>query len=372
MIMEFEYIQHEKKLRSFCKDTAKQVWLVLDTEFIREKTYYPNLCLIQIATDEKIVCIDTLKIDDLTPLKDLLFSPTIIKVFHAASQDLEILFNLFDDIPIPIFDTQIAASALGYGEQVSYAHLVKEICNVILDKSLSRAAWNRRPLKDEEIQYAIDDVKYLAQIYQHLTKELETKNRTHWVTDECQRICAIENYQINENELWKSINGVGKLEPSQLITLKHLASWRDHQARKENKPRQWILRNKSLRNLAIEQPKDIFALSNIEEITKQQLNLYSDSLLHCIENARQIPEHLWPNKNQQKPLDREQRKLLKHALQMVRERAEELQMSPNLLATRSKVEKLIRGERELLILRDWRQELIGNDLLQLVENSNAI
>jgi len=372
VIMEFEYIQHEKKLQSFCKDAAKQVWLALDTEFIREKTYYPNLCLIQIATNEKIICIDTLAIDELAPLKDLLFSPTIIKVFHAASQDLEILFNLFDDIPIPVFDTQIAASALGYGEQVSYAHLVKEICNVNLDKSLSRTAWSRRPLKDKEIQYAVDDVKYLAQIYQHLIKELETQNRTHWVTDECQRISVIENYKIDANDLWKSVNGVGKLEPNQLIVLKHLASWRDHQARIENKPRQWILRNKSLRTLAIEQPRNISALSSIEEITKQQLNIYPDSLLDCIEDAQQTPEHLWPDKNQQKPLDREQRKLLKRALQIVRERAEELQISPNLLATRSIVEKLIRGQRELLILRGWRQELIGNVLLQLVENSNAI
>ena len=372
MKMEFEYIQYENKLQSYCKFAIKQPWLALDTEFIREKTYYPNLCLIQIATNDEIVCIDTLAIDNLAPLKKLLFSPSIIKVFHAATQDLEIFFNYFDDIPIPVFDTQIAASALGYGEQISYADLVKEICNVNLDKTLSRAAWNRRPLKQKEIQYAVDDVKYLAQIYQHLTKELETQNRTHWVTDECQRISIIENYKIDADELWKSVKGVGKLEPHQLIVLKHLASWRDHQARKDNKPRQWILRNKSLRALAIEQPRDLSALSTIEVITKQHLKQYSDSILNCIEDALQTPEYLWPNKNQHKPLNREQRKLLKRALQLVRERAEELQMAPNLLATRNLVEKLIRGQRELLILRDWREDLIGKDLLQLVENNDVI
>ena len=370
--MEFEFIQHKLKLQSCCKDAAKHPWLALDTEFIREKTYFPNLCLIQFASNDKVYCIDTLAIDDLSPFKELLFLPTVKKVFHAASQDLEIIFNLCGEIPTPIFDTQIAASALGYGEQVSYAHLVKEICGVTLDKSLSRTAWNRRPLKDNEIQYATDDVKYLAKVFKQLMIELEMRNRTHWVMDECQKISAIENYKVNPNALWKSVKGVGKLEPDQLIVLKHLASWRDHQARSENKPRQWILRDKTLRALAIEQPRNTSSLSNIEEITKQQVSLYSNSLLKCINDALLTPKHLWPDKSPHKPLNREQRKLLKRALQIVRKRAEEFQLSPNLLATRSVIEKLIRGQRELLILRDWRQEIVGNDLLQLLENNDTI
>lgn len=369
--MEFEIIQKVENLQALCKSAAKHDWLVLDTEFIREKTYYPNLCLIQIATDERVACIDTLAIDDLSALNKLIYSSRVTKVFHAASQDLEIFFNLYGDIPTPIFDTQIAASALGYGEQVSYAYLVKEICGITLDKSLSRTAWDRRPLSNRELQYAFDDVKYLTMIYHQLKNDLEFNKRSHWVEDECQRLSAIEKYKINSSELWKSVKGVGRLEPYQLIVLKHLAAWRDQQAIQENKPRQWILRDKSLRALAIEQPTNAAALSEIDEITHQLHTLYADSIINCIHQAQCIPEQKWPKANQTTPLNREQRKLMKHALQLIRNRAEELNISPNLLATRSVVEKLIRGQRELHVLRDWRQDLIGNDLIQLLEKSGA-
>ncbi len=370
--MEIEIIQKTENLQAFCADVAKQDWLVLDTEFIREKTYYPNLCLMQIAADSRIACIDTLTVEDLSPLKNLLFSNTITKVFHAASQDLEIFFNLYEDIPNPIFDTQIAASALGYGDQVSYAYLVSEICGITLDKSLSRTAWDRRPLSSKEIQYAVDDVKYLADIYQHLKTELEISNRNHWIEDEFLRLSATEKYNINSSELWKSVKGVGKLEPHQLIVLKHLATWRDQQAIQENKPRQWILRDKSLRALAIKQPTNVQALSEMDELTHQQCTRYADAFISCIHQAQRIPEQNWPKANQTMPLNREQRELMKHALQLIRNRAEELKIAPNLLATRSVVEKLIRGQRELQLLQDWRQDLIGNDLIELLENSNAI
>lgn len=367
--MEFEYIQHEADLEIFCKDAAQQDWLAIDSEFIREKTYYPNLCLIQIATSEKIVCIDTLSLTNLKPLKELLFSPKTTKVFHAASQDLEILYNLYNDTPNPVFDTQIAASALGYGEQVSYAYIVKKICNVTIDKSLSRTAWNKRPLNNKEIQYAVDDVKYLAKVYLQLTNELKSKNRTHWVSEECQRICTVENYIVNPGELWKSVKGVGKLEPNQLIVLKYLASWRDHQAKKENKPRQWILRDKSLRALAIQQPKIESELLEIEEITNLQRKIYAVSILQCIKQGLRTPKDLWPEKDNCSPLDRKQRRLIKYALEFIRNRAEEQSISPNMLATRSIVEKLIRGHRDLPILCDWRLEIIGNDLIKLLESN---
>lgn len=370
--MQIEIIQTTKKLQAFCADVAEQDWLAFDTEFIRETTYYPTLCLIQIANDERTACVDTLAVGDLSAINKLIYSNSIIKVFHAASQDLEIFFNLYGDIPTPIFDTQIAASALGYGEQVSYAHLVNEICGVTLDKSLSRTAWDRRPLSNKEIQYAANDVKYLAEIYHHLKKELETNKRSHWIEDECQRLSNIEKYNIDSNELWKSVKGVGKLASHQLIVLKLLAAWRDQQAIEENKPRQWVIHDKSLRALAIEQPTNTSALQAIKELTHQQFTQYADSLIGSINKAQQIPEHQWPNANQTMPLNREQRKLLKHAQQFIRNRAEELNIAPNLLATRSVVEKLIRGQRELHILQDWRQDLIGNDLVQFLENSNAV
>ena len=167
--MEFKLITTPQDLETYCSATSKVDWLALDTEFIREKTYYPKLCLVQIASEHDLVCIDTLAISDLSPLNDLLYQNTITKIFHSASQDLEIFVNLFDTVPTPIFDTQIAASLLGYGDQVSYAHLVNEIVDIELDKSLSRTNWERRPLSSKELRYAIDDVKYLAMVYQKIT-----------------------------------------------------------------------------------------------------------------------------------------------------------------------------------------------------------
>ena len=369
--MGLEIIQNVEQLQKFCRDVSRLGWLALDTEFVREKTYYPNLCLIQVASDEQAVCIDTLAIDDLSALKELIYSKTITKVFHAASQDLEIFFNLYEDIPTPVFDTQIAASALGYGDQIGYAQLVNKICGISLDKSLSRTAWGKRPLAHKEIRYALDDVKYLTRIYQHLQKELARKKRDHWVVDEFMRISNIERYKIDANELWKLVKGVGKLESHQLMTLKFLAAWRNLQAIKENKPHQWIVRDKSLRALAISQPAQSKALQYIEELNAWQRSRYANALIHCIQKAKQAPKHEWPDANQVMPLNREQRKLLKRALQLIRERADELNIAPSLLATRNIVEKLIRGERKLRILQDWRQDLIGNDLIHLLESNPA-
>ena len=368
--MEFEIIQNFEELQAYCLDMAKQEWLVLDTEFIREKTYFPNLCLIQIANQERAVCIDALAIKDLSPVKQLVNSKSITKVFHAASQDLEIFYNLYGEIPTPLFDTQIAASALGYGDQVSYAHLVNEICGISLDKSLSRTAWDRRPLFKKEIQYALDDVKFLSQIYLHLINELEENQRQHWVTDEFQRLASIDKYKVSPSDLWKSVKGAGKLPPSQLIVLKYLAEWRDAQAIKENKPRQWILRDKSLHTLTIEQPTSVEELSEVKKIPHKDSSNYADAIIECIKKAHLTPEKQWPNAQQLAPLNREQRKVVKLALQLIRDRAEELKIAPNLLATRSVVEKLIRGQRDLDLLHNWKQKLIGDDLIELLEKNN--
>ena len=343
----------------------------MDTEFVRENTYYPHLCLIQIATDSRITCIDTLSIDDLSTLEGLIYSRSITKVFHSASQDLEIFFNLYGKIPAPVFDTQIAASALGYGEQVSYAYLANKICGITLDKSLSRTAWHRRPLSDEELRYAANDVKYLAEIYRHLGQKLESYQRSHWVEDECRRLSVAERYKIDPDDTWKAVTGIGKLLPHQLIVLQQLSTWRERQAIRENKPRQWIVRDKSLRALAIEQPKNTTALSTIEALTRRQHTLYSDALLNGINEARRIPERQWPTAIRTVPLNREQRILMKHALQLVRERARELDLAPSFLATRGMIEKIIRGQCPSDVLQSWRWELIGNALTQLLRENIA-
>ncbi len=366
--MEFRILTTTQELEAFCKASHDVDWLALDTEFIRERTYYPKLCLVQIASERDIVCIDTIAINDLSSLRKLLYQPSITKIFHSASQDLEIFVNLYDEVPTPMFDTQIAASLLGYGDQVSYAHLVNEICSIELDKSLSRTNWERRPLSEKEIRYAVDDVKYLAKVYLHLNDELTEHQRSHWAEFECNNLSALEKYNVDASKIWKTVKGVGKLEPHQLIVLKQLARWRELQAITENKPRRWILNDKALRNLAIEQPRDLDTLQVLEDINSEHMG-YATTLLDEIKQAQNIPEADWPETNFIGPLSNEQRKLVKQAQSFIRERAEELNISPSLLATRSVVEKLIRGKRELDILSSWKKDLIGNELVEFIESN---
>jgi ribonuclease D len=366
--MEFKILTTTQELIAFCKASQDVDWLALDTEFIRERTYYPNLCLVQVASERDIVCIDTIAIDDLSSLKELLYQPSITKIFHSASQDLEIFVNLYDAVPTPMFDTQVAASLLGYGEQVSYAHLVNEICGIELDKSLSRTNWERRPLSENEIRYAVDDVKYLAKVYLYLKDKLSEDERSHWAESECTNLSALEKYQTDASKVWKTVKGAGKLNSNQLNILKQLAQWREHQAIAENKPRRWILSDQALRNLAIEQPINLDTLQQLEDINRDHV-AYADTLVEEIQQAQNIPEADWPEVSLFGPLSNEQRKLVKQGQAFIRERAEQLNISPSMLATRSVVEKLIRGNRDLDILTSWKKELVGDDLVKLIESS---
>ncbi len=364
--MEIEIIRDTGQLEAFCEHAGTRDWLAVDTEFMREDTYYPKLCLVQIATGRRIACIDTLTIDDLSALNKLLNSKTSTKVFHAARQDLEVLYMLSSEVPAPVFDTQVAASALGYGDQVSYAHLVNTLCGVCLDKSLSRTSWTQRPLPDQAIRYAANDVRYLSQIYICLKEELAGRGRTHWVESEFQHLCHADQYRIDLDNSWKSIKSARRLKPKQLVVLKRLASWRDRLAMERNRPRQWIMRDETLYELAVKQPASIPSLTNIDSLTRKQRNRLADALLDCISKARQTPEQDWPLSIQKPALTREQRKTLKRAKQFIQERAEQLHVTPNFLASRSMLENLVCDPEGSQALQGWRQNLIGNDLEQLL------
>ena len=364
--MEIEIISKPAKLKAFCSHAASQEWLSVDTEFMREDSFYPKLCLVQVATQTRIACIDVLAFDDLSALYALLGSQAVTKVFHAARQDLEILFLLSQKVPTPVFDTQIAASALGYGHQVSYAYLVRMLCGVQLDKSLSRTTWTKRPLPDSAIRYATNDVRYLSQVYKSLRQELTDKDRTHWVDNECQHLCHDGQYKPDPDNSWKSVKGARKLPPAQLIVLKKLAAWRDRQAMTRDRPRQWILRDETLCELAVKQPASASSLMEIGALTRNQRDRHAHSLLGCIEAARQTPVKDWPVPLQNLELTRGQRKHLKLANQFIRERANQLHVQPNFLASRIMLVKLIKGLEAPHAVLGWRHSLIGKELEQIL------
>ncbi|MGM0671585.1 MAG: ribonuclease D, partial [Pseudomonadota bacterium] len=219
-------IETPEALRGFLDTIAGTDWIALDTEFMREKTYYPRLCLIQLATLDQIACVDPLKLD-IHLLEPLLFDAGVTKVFHSASQDLEVLYRELGRVPTPVFDTQIAASMLGYGEQVGYANLVKAVLDRDLDKSQTRTDWSRRPLSEQQIRYAADDVRFLATVFMRLLHELESHERMHWLRPEMEALSNPALYEPDPENAWKRVSGAKRLKPRERGVLKAVAAWRE-------------------------------------------------------------------------------------------------------------------------------------------------
>jgi ribonuclease D len=228
--MNYQYLESNEQLAVFCDKINNAGYCVIDTEFVRDKTYYAVLALIQVASEKHMACIDPLAIDNFEPLVALLQNQDLIKVFHSPDQDLEILFQRFSCMPQPVFDTQLAAAVLGYDHQVGYADLVNRITGVKLDKKHTRANWSRRPLSEDEINYAMDDVRYLIPVYKTLVAELEDKNRYPWIEDDLLEMTSITNYQLETADLWRRLKGVQKLKGVELQIARHLCQWREQMA----------------------------------------------------------------------------------------------------------------------------------------------
>ena len=255
--MPHRIVTTHKDLEDFCRVCEGAPYITVDTEFLREKTYFPQLCLLQIGKPETdkskalAIAVDPLSEDiNLECLKDIFFDPNIVKVFHAARQDLEIMMQLFNGkVPSPIFDTQVASMVTGYGDQVGYQSLVKQICNVELDKSHQYTNWSKRPLSSEQVDYALADVTYLREIYETLQKQLQKENRENWVKEEMQNLCDPESIQTVPDKAWQKIK-VRSDKPKVLVVLKELAAWREKEAVIKDRPKHFIIRDEVLGELA--------------------------------------------------------------------------------------------------------------------------
>ena len=238
--MQEHYIADTAALEQLCKTLRGSTWLALDTEFIREKTYYPQLCLLQISNGEIAACVDPLAIDQLQPLLEILNDPQIVKVWHAARQDLEIFQHHWKQIPTPLFDTQLAAAQLDYGSQIGYANLVKHCLDIDLPKDQSRTDWASRPLNEQQIRYALDDVIYLGILYLRLRAEL-TERQQRQLTVQQAVLLEPETYAPKPEDVWRKIKGRKTLRGAQQQALQTLAAWRENQARQQDVPRKWLM-----------------------------------------------------------------------------------------------------------------------------------
>ncbi len=336
-------------------------WVGIDTEFLREKTYYPKLCLIQCRTESDEFCVDALAIDDLAPLERLFGNPAIVKILPSGRKAAEALDQRLNHPLDNVFDTQIAASFCGPDEQVSYASLVESICQVNLAKSHTRADWSRRPLSKDQLQYAIDDVRYLRQIQMFLQDRLVASGKLQWHQSECLRAFGNKDFVIAPEDGWKRLKQGAKLPRRLQHFAKALAIWRENKAQIRNLPREWIMSTQILLEICYKRPGDRNALSAMGSVSKKMVERSGDEILRVLQNVsgNDRDDSVW---EKCRPLDGGQRRRVKEIMEKLRTVAQEKNLSQALLANRSDVEALVTGESGILLLKGWRYDLIGREL----------
>ena len=338
----------------------------LDTEFMRESSYYPQLCLVQVATDSDCFLIDPLAGLELGGLHELLAQRALPKILHAARQDLEVLFLSGGRVPGPVFDTQVAAALLGAAPQLGYADLVASRLGHSLDKAQTRTDWSRRPLTDAQLAYAADDVRHLLQLHTELTAELEARGRAGWLAEDAAALEDPALYRGDPGLAWRRLKGLGRLKPAEQAAARALAVWREQRAMTADRPRGWILADESLYALALRRPASLDELGAIPALPAGTVRRSGEELLALIATARDAPapDDLEPPPQRPTP---EQQALQARLMQTVRGAAEALGIGPEVLATRRDVDALAQGDRNGALLRGWRREAIGLRLLAVLD-----
>lgn len=370
--VDYEYVDSDAALASLCEALAEDDCCAIDTEFIRESTYYPELALIQVASDSRLACIDPLAIDDFAPLARLMQKDSLLKVFHSCSQDLEILYQRFGQVPVPVFDTQLAAAVLGYHHQVSYADLVQQVTGVALEKKHTRANWMRRPLSRDELDYAMDDVRYLLPVYRQLESELESRQRRSWIENDLRAISDPANYEVDETQLWKRLRGVQKLKGVKLQIASDLCRWREQQARQQNRPRRWIAKDDAIIEIARRQPASLEALKQIPELGEKTVKRHGEKLLAVVADAARVDAGDWPRHDRSQALDPAQTALADCLMALCREIADENGIALATLATRKDVDNLVLNRKSSRLTQDWRFSMAGERLLEFIHGQSVI
>lgn len=359
-------IESSDALDALCEKLINQPLIAVDTEFFRETTYYPHLGLIQLASPDCIACIDPLAFDARDGIANLLLNPAITKIFHACTQDLEVLYQYLGKLPHPIVDTQIAAAMLGVQEQIGYASLVEIQVGVQLEKSHTRTNWLKRPLTPGQIEYAGDDVLYLIPMYQKLSSELQRKNREPWLRQDCDNLSSDEQrFFPDMNNCWKRIKGLHKLRGVQLSICYTVAQWREQLAMKKDMTRRKVLADEAIIQIAAIQPDSIDTLKKVHSVARVLDTTEQHSLLEAIHKGISTPDTEWPSVDRHKP-SADEKALLKKCLELLRRKTEELDIAQGILCSRKDLEKMIAGNRDIPVLNGWRLDCIGRELLEQI------
>jgi len=365
-----------EELAEFCARAAHHDYVTVDTEFLRERTFYAQLCLVQVALpgegDDDGVLIDSLANGlDLSPLYTLLSDPSVVKVFHAARQDLEIFYTATGKVPAPLFDTQVAAMVCGFGEQVGYETLVRKICNAGLDKSSRFTDWSRRPLSDKQKTYALADVTHLRQIYEHLAQQLETSGRAAWLEEELAVLTSPETYATDPVDAWRRVK-TRSASPRFMAVVQKLAELREGLAQDRDVPRNRVFKDDVILELAATRPtkQDDLGKSRLLHREARRGDLAA-SILKAVQAAMALPKDALPKVPEPRRKKAGQEGLADLMRVLLKARAEDLGVAQKLIATSADLEDLVAGE-ETSVLKGWRREAFGADALRLKEGKIAL
>jgi ribonuclease D len=355
-----EIISHTAALVQLGEQLSAVGAIGLDTEFMRERTYFAQLCLVQLSFAQRAVCIDTIKLPDLSALGPIMHSQQPLKVLHAARQDLEVLEPATGAVT-GLFDTQVAASLIGMPAQVGYGELVEQLLSTKLRKAETRTDWSRRPLSSAQLAYALDDVRYLLPLRERLRERLEALGRWHWFEEEMAELDASGSFAVDPQQAWRRVKGLAELDEPRQALARMLAAWRERVAISADRPRNWILPDAALRDIVLQAPRtpsELQAITTLPESVRAQSGA---QILELIAAAR-LPARLAPLPSRARP-DPARIQAVRKLAQLTQSTGRELGIAPEILATRREMERLVAGARDGSLLSGWRRAVIGERLL---------
>lgn len=361
------YIASQEALEAFVQRARSSSVLAIDTEFLREKTYYAKLCLLQMATDDEVAIIDPFEIDDLSAIACLLEDEGIVKLFHAGGQDLEILYHEIGVLPRPLFDTQVAAALLGHTQQIGYGALVNSMCGVSLKKSDSFTDWSRRPLQDSQLEYAADDVVYLPEIYRSMVERLEEKGRLSWLRPDFDELANPERYEEDPRERFRRLKRVNQLSRRQMSAARELAAWREREAQHRDVPRKWILTDEQIVEACRREPRTIDDLFMVRGIRERVTTRDARAIISLMAKGMELPASEWPELERAGKNERNVDMEIDLMNALVRLRAHENDIAMQTLASHSDLAMVARGYTEGVdVLKGWRRAMVGEELIDLM------
>lgn len=363
-----EYIDSNDALLAFVSRAASSEVLAIDTEFIREKTYYPNLCLIQLATDFETAIVDPFAVSDLSPLKPLIEDPQIVKLFHAASQDIEILYRELGVVPNNIFDVQVAAALLGQTQQAGLASLVSAFLNINIKKSDSFTDWARRPLAPSQISYAAEDVIYLPELYRKMTAMLNKLDRRSWLDEDFASLCDPQKYEEDPYERYRRLKRGNQLNRKQTAAAKAVTAWREIEAQKRDVPRKWILTDEQIVESCKREPKTIDELFLIRGLRNSLSTRDARKVVQMMNNAFDSDPETWPKIETSTIPEKNVDSAVDLLTALVRIRAKEEDIAMQTLASHADLVQVARGYfDDSAAMKGWRRKILGQDIMDLLE-----